>query len=66
MTLDFFFIYKTKGIVPHYFHQLTRKSIQHIGHLLHQGRGRLECHKISTTLQSVLRTLTRSAELVKL
>ena len=38
-----FLIYKAKGIVPHYFHQMTGKSRQHIGHLLHQGRGRLEC-----------------------
>jgi hypothetical protein len=45
---------------------MTGKSREHIGHLLHQGRGRLECQKISTTLQSVLRTLTRSAEPVKL
>ena len=61
-----FLIYKTKGIVPHSFHQLTGKSRQHIWHLLHQERGHLECQKISTTLQSVLRTLTRSAEPVKL
>jgi hypothetical protein len=52
MTLDVFLIYKAKGIVPHFFHQMTGKSRQHIGHLLHQGRGRLECQKISTTLQS--------------
>jgi hypothetical protein len=57
---------QTKGIVLHYFHQLTGKSRQHIWHLLHQGRARLECQNISTTLQSVLRTLTRSAEPVKL
>ena len=66
MTLDVFFIYKAKGIVPHYFHQLTGKSSQHIGHLPHQRGGRLECKKISTTLQSILRTLSRSAEPVKL
>ena len=66
MTLDVFFIYKTKGLVPHYFHQLTGKSRQHIGSLLHQGRGRLECQKISTTLQNILRTLSKSTEPVKL
>jgi hypothetical protein len=66
MTLDVFFIYKANGIVPHCFHQLTGKSSQHIGHLPHQRGGRLECQKISTTLQSILRTLSRSTEPVKL
>jgi hypothetical protein len=57
MTLDVYFIYKAKGIVPHYFHQLTEKSSQHIGHLPHQQGSRL---------QRILRTLSRSAEPVKL
>ena len=61
-----FLIYKPKGIVPHYFHQLTGKSRQHIWHFPHQGGGRLQCQTYQLPLQSVLQILPRSAEPVKL